>query len=49
VAVDELVRQCQLSSAVVQTVLLELELAGRLERHPGNRISLILGDAPEPS
>ncbi|MBX6320571.1 MAG: DNA-protecting protein DprA, partial [Rhodospirillaceae bacterium] len=43
VAVDELVRQCQLSSAVVQTVLLELELAGRLERHPGNRISLILG------
>jgi DNA processing protein len=47
VAVDELVRQCQLSPAVVQTVLLELELAGRLERHPGGRISLILGGAPQ--
>jgi DNA processing protein len=41
VAVDELVRQCQLSAAVVATVLLELELAGRLERHPGNRVSLL--------
>jgi DNA processing protein len=49
VAVDELVRQCQLSSAVVRTVLLELELAGRLERHAGNRISLLLGGAPQPS
>jgi hypothetical protein len=24
-------------------VLLELELAGRLERHPGNQVSLIKG------
>lgn len=40
VAVDELVRQCQLSPAVTSTVLLELELAGRLERHPGNQVSL---------
>ncbi len=40
VAVDELLRQCQLSPAVVSMVLLELELAGRLERHPGNRVSL---------
>src|SRR3546814_5525138 len=30
--VDELIRQSGLSPAVVQTVLLELELAGRLER-----------------
>lgn len=39
--VDELVRECQLSAASVQTVLLELELAGRVSRHPGNRVSLI--------
>lgn len=40
VAVDELVRQCQLSPAVVHSVLLELELAGRTDRHPGNRVAL---------
>lgn len=39
--VDELVRECQLSAASVQTVLLELELAGRVSRQPGNRVSLI--------
>ena len=39
VAVDELVRQCQMSAAVVATLLLELELAGRVERHPGNLVS----------
>ncbi|MBN8847756.1 MAG: DNA-processing protein DprA [Sphingomonas sp.] len=41
VAVDELVRQSGLVPAVVQIVLLELELAGRLERHAGARVSLI--------
>jgi DNA processing protein len=41
VAVDELVRQCQFSAATVVTILLELELAGRLERHPGNRAALV--------
>ena len=41
VEVDEIIRQCQLSPPVVLTVLLELELAGRLERHPGNRVSLL--------
>lgn len=40
VAVDELVRQSGLPPAVVQMVLLELELAGRLERHAGARVSL---------
>jgi DNA processing protein len=40
VAVDELVRQCQLSAAEIATLLLELELAGRVERHPGNLVSL---------
>lgn len=41
VTVDELTRECQLSPPVVLAVLLELELAGRLERHPGNRITLV--------
>ena len=40
VPIDELIRQSELSPAVVQTVLLELELAGRLERHAGARVSL---------
>jgi DNA processing protein len=40
-AVDELVRQCHLSPAIVVTVLLELELAGRIERQPGNQVSLL--------
>jgi DNA processing protein len=40
VAVDELVRQCQMSAASIATLLLELELAGRIERHPGNFVSL---------
>ena len=41
VTVDEVVRSSQMSPAVVATILLELELAGRLERHSGNRVSLI--------
>jgi DNA processing protein len=41
VPVDELVRQCHCSPAFVVTVLLELELAGRVERHPGNLVSLL--------
>jgi DNA processing protein len=36
-----LVRQCQLSAALVVTILLELELAGRIERQPGNRVALL--------
>jgi DNA processing protein len=40
VAVDEIIRQSGLAPAIVQTVLLELELAGRLERHAGGRVSL---------
>ncbi len=41
--VDEIIRNCQFSPPVVSWVLLELELAGRLERHPGNQVSLIQG------
>jgi len=40
--VDELVRECHMSAASVRSILLELELSGRIERHPGNRVSLIL-------
>ncbi|MGE4351752.1 MAG: DNA-processing protein DprA [Bdellovibrionales bacterium] len=40
VCVDELVRECQLSLPLVHTILLELELAGRLERQSGNCVAL---------
>jgi DNA processing protein len=38
--VDEIIRQSGRPPAIVQTVLLELELAGRLERHAGGQVSL---------
>jgi DNA processing protein len=41
VPVDEIIRQAGLPPATVQTILLELELAGRLERHAGGKASLI--------
>ena len=41
VAIDDLVRLSQSSPAIVRTVLLELEIAGRLERHGGALVSLI--------
>ncbi len=37
--VDDLVRRCQLSPSVTMAVLLELELAGRVETLPGNRVA----------
>ena len=39
-AVDELLRDCQLSGPLLHAVLLELELAGRIDRLPGNRVAL---------
>jgi len=39
--VDDLVRRCQLSPSVTVAVLLELELAGRIETLPGNRVALL--------
>ena len=45
VQVDEIVRQCQLSPAIVAVVLLELELAGRLDRHPGHQVCLVSAQA----
>ncbi|HVV61120.1 MAG TPA: DNA-processing protein DprA [Pseudolabrys sp.] len=41
VAIDDLVRLSRTSPAVVRTVLLELEIAGRLERHGGGLVSLL--------
>jgi DNA processing protein len=40
VSIDEIIRQSGLPSAIVQTVLLELELAGKIDRHAGGRVSL---------
>ena len=40
IQVDELIRECHFPSTVVMIVLLELELAGRLLRYPGNQVSL---------
>ena len=40
VAIDELIRQSGLPPATVALILLELELAGRIERHAGGRVSL---------
>ncbi len=41
VGVDELARACHVSIPALQMALLELELAGRLQRLPGNRVVLI--------
>jgi len=40
VAVDDLLRRCHLSPSVVQAILLDLELAGRVETSPGHRVAL---------
>jgi DNA processing protein len=45
VMVDEIARHCQLSTAAIQAVLLELELAGRVETLPGNRVALLANPA----
>ena len=39
--VDDLVRRCHLSPSVTLAVLLELELAGRIETLPGSRVALV--------
>jgi DNA processing protein len=42
VPVDEVIRLSGASSGAVQMALLELDLAGRLDRHAGNKVSLRL-------
>jgi DNA processing protein len=39
--VDDLLRRCHLSPSVTMAVLLELELAGRVETLPGSRVALL--------
>jgi len=41
ISIDDLVRMSGASPAIVRTVLLELELAGKLERHGGGLVSLL--------
>ena len=41
VSIDDLVRLSQTSPAIVRSVLLELEIAGRLERHGAGLVSLL--------
>ncbi len=40
-AVDEVVRRCQFSAAAVMAVLLEMELAGRIQTLPGSRVAML--------
>lgn len=44
VGIDEIIRHTELHPAQVSLILLELDLAGRLERHAGGAVSLL----PEP-
>jgi len=41
VSIDDLIRMSGASPTVVRTILLELELAGKLERHGGGLVSLL--------
>ncbi|OQP85551.1 DNA protecting protein DprA [Rhizobium rhizosphaerae] len=44
VEIDDLLRYTGLPAQTVYLILLELDLAGRLHRHAGGRVSLALGD-----
>ncbi|NIA70256.1 DNA-protecting protein DprA [Pelagibius litoralis] len=46
--VDELVRRSGLPIAAVHNALLDLELAGRIERHPGNRVARLYKAPADP-
>lgn len=42
VTVDEIIQTCHMKVGAVAAVLLELELAGRIQRLPGNRVILLI-------
>ncbi|HTO33511.1 MAG TPA: DNA-processing protein DprA [Pararhizobium sp.] len=44
VEIDDIIRHTGLSASAVYLVLLELDLAGRLHRHPGGLVSLSIGE-----
>jgi len=41
IGLDELAQQCQMCPKTMRFALLELELAGELQRYPGNRVALV--------
>ena len=41
ISIDDLVRLARTSATIVRTVLLELEIAGRIERHGAGLVSLL--------
>ena len=43
IEIDHLIRETHLTASVVHIVLMQLELAGKVERYPGNRVSLVMG------
>ncbi|MBG6146685.1 DNA processing protein [Labrenzia sp. EL_142] len=43
IEIDELIRFVEGNTRLVNVILLELELAGRLERHAGQKVSLVMG------
>lgn len=44
VEIDDIIRHTGLTASVVYLVLLELDLAGRLHRHPGGLVSISVGE-----
>ena len=44
VEIDDIIRPTTLPASVVYLVLLELDLAGRLHRHPGVLVSIAMAD-----
>jgi DNA processing protein len=42
ISVDELGRRCQLTASLLAAALLELELSGRIQTLPGNRVAPLL-------
>jgi DNA processing protein len=43
VEIDDIIRHTGLPAAEIHLMLLELDIAGRLHRHPGGMVSLALG------
>jgi DNA processing protein len=41
IGIDEIIRFTGLKPGEIQLILIELDLAGQLERHPGGRVSLL--------
>jgi len=44
IAVDELCRWCHVSADIMQSFLLELELAGQVKCHSGGRVSRLISE-----